>query len=67
MHKVADSYTTNPQAEVLVLDHIGPEYILGVVFGRSERVTEYARKFGRRYHFEVRAPFFGPRRDYANW
>ncbi len=61
-------YPTNPQAEVLVFDHIGPEYIVGVAFDEAVLKRQYtAMVFPREYKFLHAPSYFSARRDFEHW
>lgn len=60
-------YTTNPQAEVLVLDSIEPKYIKGIHFDRNHsKYKEFTLKYPK-FKFYISPRAFGPRCDYENW
>lgn len=60
-------YTTNPQAEVLVLDSIEPKYINGIHFDRKhKKFHEFVSKYPK-LNFHVSVNAFGPRCDYERW
>jgi len=70
---IPDSYTTNPQAEVLCLDGIEPQYIRDVVFDAKDRVKNQplvralARDHNAIAKFQYGPSLFMPRRDHAHW
>lgn len=63
---IADSYPTNPQAEILVFDDISPKDIFGVVFQTNDRVEEYEKLYDG-YEFITHDYYFSYREDYENW
>jgi hypothetical protein len=64
------NFTTNPQAEILVLDSIPPQYIGFVLFDNLEIQTEWTSLYPGQYSQEFHANhnrYFSPRQDYQNW
>lgn len=67
------NYTTDPQAEVVVLGPIGPEYIIDVIVDARERVRNLATVRAIAQPYQGAVPFFhgkflfDARRDYAHW
>lgn len=60
-------YTTNPQAEVLVLDSIEPKYINGIHFDRNHsKYKEFTLNYPK-FKFCISPRAFGPRCDYESW
>ncbi len=62
---VPDYYTTNPQAEVLCIDSISPEFIKALYFNRLDPWNQYKLS-----HPELNVKwgtFFKYRRDWNNW
>ena len=59
-------YPTNPQAEVLIHDHVEPELLLGVAFNDKALASEFAARYdGLSFIFEP--SFFKWRSDYMHW
>lgn len=70
---IPDNFTTNPQAEVLLLEGAPLKYIFGLVFNTANLATEYKAKYEgkppshthiKTYHLPN---YFQPRKDYAHW
>lgn len=59
------NYTTNPQAEVLVLDNIGVEYIEAIYF--RENPVSFPFCDYKEYKFLVWQYLFDARSDYSYW
>ena len=64
---IPNSYTTNPQAEVLVFDSIGVEYILGIACGDIRVYNTLKGKYGNEYSVEHEPWLFSYREDYLYW
>jgi hypothetical protein len=70
---IPDSYPTNPQAEILVLDAIEPNFITDVIVDVKERVNNYpamlalSDEFGGQSQFLHGKTLFDARSDYAHW
>jgi hypothetical protein len=70
---IPDSYSTNPQAEVLSLDTIERHYIRDVLFDAKHRIrnVDAARALVRAHKgttkFFYGAAYFQPRSDYVHW
>jgi hypothetical protein len=62
-----DRYTTDPQAEVLVLENIPTRYIEKVYSERNLPAQNWKRKDGGYIYAEVRKDVFTPRHDYPYW
>ena len=68
-----DKYPTNPQAEVLVLEMIEPEWIREVhvetreAGTSSESFMNSFKRHRRRVRFLISPRIFGPREDYKRW
>ena len=63
---IPDHYTTNPQAEVLLLDGATVEDITGVYFQKLATFQQYKTQYpGRPFHYD--GGFFNGRSDYARW
>lgn len=71
--KIPDHYTTNPQAEILVLDPIEPSYIVDLIIDAKERVKNMgailtlAREHNGTPKFLHGKALFHARADYAHW
>jgi hypothetical protein len=63
---ILDSFPTDPQAEVLVLDPIEVDYIIGVATESSLIATELAAKH-KGYLFKHMRELFAPRSDWEHW
>ncbi len=63
---IPDHYTTNPQAEVLLLDGATVDDIKGVYFERFSTYTEYKAKYPDLLCY-LNGGFFDGRSDYAHW
>lgn len=63
---LAPAYPTNPQAEVLVLERIAPQYILGVV-ANSALAQQRIQQRHPEISVVVSSTYFMPRFDYAHW
>ena len=60
------NYTTNPQAEVLVFDHIEKKHLVGVCMSDENMVNEWnAKELG--IEFFVRPDLFRNRHDWNSW
>lgn len=63
---IPDTVPTHPQAEVLVFEPIGPEYILGAAFNTAALKDEWnAKGLGKQFLYIPN--LFKPRLDYAHW
>lgn len=63
---IRDYYTTNPQAEVLCIDNIEPEYISKVHLLDRELYNKYNQAFPSG-HVTYCSSYFKYRCDYAHW
>lgn len=63
---IPESYTTDPQAEVLVFDDIPVKYISGVVYSNIIDKMKYENDF-RQYKHLLNKNFFNGRTDYKYW
>lgn len=64
------SFTTNPQAEVLVFESISPEYIMDVLFGSLEIGEQWICEHPGKYLQEFNAgnkEYFEQRQDWQIW
>lgn len=70
---IPQNYTTDPQAEVLVLAPIGPEYILSINFNSKEKINDLPgiisaiKPFFGRHKFFHTKQLFTYRHDYKHW
>ncbi len=64
--KIPESYTTNPQAEVLVFDQIEPKYILGIYTDKQNIADEWNAKEPK-MELVVRGDVFDDRKDWKLW
>lgn len=65
---IPPQYPTNPQAEVLVFEHIAPEYIVGVAFNDAALRRQYAAMIlPRPYEFLDAPRYFSARSDFQHW
>lgn len=70
---IPDHFTTNPQAEILVLDSIEPSYITDVIIDAKERVKNYgaiqalAKEHNGLTKFLHGKQLFDARSDFAHW
>jgi hypothetical protein len=71
--KIPDNYTTNPQAEVLLLEGVALKYIIGMVFNTANLHAQYKAKYEgkpplhthiKSYHYPNS---FLPRKDKDHW
>lgn len=63
---IPDSCPTNPQAEILILERIKPEYIIGAITQNKATETELKSKY-KNYDFKYHRALFSARKDYQNW
>jgi len=63
---IPDHYTTNPQAEVLLLDGSTPEDIKTVYFQRSATMTMFREKY-KDLPCHLDGGYFSGRSDYKHW
>lgn len=64
---LASKFTTNPQAEVLVLGNIEQKYIKRIVFDTNKPVFKHGNYPKFRFEYDTDKHLFYPRADYANW
>lgn len=70
---IPQSYTTDPQAEVLVVAPIEPEYIVSVNFNAKEKIKNWSRviqllkPYSGKYKFAHSRQLFTYRHDYKYW
>jgi hypothetical protein len=71
--RIPDNYTTNPQAEVLVLEPIEKELIIDALVDSKERIRNIQnlantiRPFNGQYKFLHGKHYFDARQDYCHW
>lgn len=63
---LAPAYPTNPQAEVLVLERIAPQHILGVATNGA-LAQQRIQQIHPGINVIVSSTYFTPRADYAHW
>ncbi len=61
---IPDFYPTNPQAEVLCIDLVEPQYIEAVYFNHIETYKQYQAAYSSGVKW---GRFFGYRRDWSHW
>lgn len=68
---IKDCWTTDPQAEILISDIIGPRGIKYICFQSNSDAVEYAKKNDHnllnKYECRVFPDFFNSRKDFAFW
>ncbi len=64
--QIPDYYTTNPQAEILLLDGATVDDISCVYFQRGATYHQYSAQYPNR-KFQLNGGFFDARRDYQHW
>ncbi len=62
-----DAYPTHPQAEVLVLDSIGIQYIKAIHFWNETTLEKWCPNYGNSQIFFVNQQYFQARPDYEVW
>ena len=62
-----DAYPTHPQAEVLVLDPIGTQYIKAIHFWNETTLEKWRSNYGNSQIFSVNQQYFQARPDYEVW
>jgi len=69
--EIPESYTTSPQAEVLVLNPIPAEYFTEIHFENSETLNSWSSLHGGKQQnehlFKCETEFFQPRIDHSKW
>ena len=71
--KIPDHYTTNPQAEILVLNPINKSYITEIILDSANRIRDYRRHdeiiapFKKSFKFSHDSSYFYARPDCAHW
>lgn len=69
--QIPDSYTTDPQAEILIGGIIDPKHILCICFENKFDFDIFKRIEGSglpsEYEYQVIPDLFGPRKDYVHW
>jgi hypothetical protein len=71
--QIPDHYSTNPQAEVLVLEHIDSKFIVDVIVDREEKINNQARfakiinENSSKVKFYRGKDYFYPRTDHKHW
>lgn len=64
--QIPNSYPTDPQAEVLVLNSINQKYINNI-YCKNIEILKTCKNNHNGYNFEIRTDLFGPRIDYQYW
>lgn len=67
---IPDSFTTHPQAEVLVLDNIEQSFFIEILFNDNidiDKINTLIAPYETKYGFEINKKLFGPRQDYPHW
>ena len=70
---IPDHYTTDPQAEVLVLEAVNPKYILSICFDEKAKINNFPKiasfisPYVSSVNFDHDPLMFSPRRDYQHW
>ncbi len=64
--KIPENYTTDPQAEIVVLENIGKEFIRGYAVSKKSDSVVLSSKFPE-IKFSVVENFFSYRKDYEYW
>jgi hypothetical protein len=69
--QIDDNWTTDPQAEILISDIIGTQYIRGIFFQSQQDRDDYISQNGSDelclYNHQVDPSFFAPRKDFTFW
>lgn len=65
--RIPPYYTTDPQAEVLVLDKIEPRYIRAIHVYSNYTYSKLYAKYNSRVKLEVTKDLFNHRSDYSYW
>jgi len=70
---IPDNYTTDPQAEVLVLEAVDPKYILSISLNEKVKINNFPKvasvinPYLKTVNFVHEPLMFSPRRDYQHW
>jgi hypothetical protein len=70
---IPDNFTTNPQAEVLLLAGVPLKYFYGLIFNTANLAAEYKAKYEGKppLHTHIKTyylpNFFRPRNDWGHW
>ena len=71
--RIPSNYTTDPQAEVLVLEPIEPKYFIDVAIDEKRRINNFQvlmqliEPYRNQITFHHRPQYFYPRNDHAHW
>jgi len=71
--RIPNDYTTDPQAEVLVLEPVEPKYFIDVILDEKTRINDYQvlmqliEPYRKQIRFHHNTFYFYPRNDYAHW
>ena len=70
---ILDEYTTDPQAEVLILAPVDPSYILDINVNQKNQIKDMEtmqnlfKPFSNRFKFQHDGSLFTYRKDYEYW
>lgn len=71
--RIPNNYTTDPQAEVLVLEPIEPKYFVDVLIDEERRINDFQvlmkliEPYKKQIGFFHNSQYFYPRNDHAHW
>jgi len=65
--RLKKSYTTNPQAEILVLGDIEPDLISNVIFETNQAREKFRNSINSEVNLGVNSDLFKYRHDYEDW
>jgi len=71
--RIPNDYTTDPQAEVLVLEPVEPKYFMDVIVDEKRRIndlqvlTQLIEPYRKQIGFYHNSFYFYPRNDHAHW
>lgn len=71
--RLADEYATDPQAEVLILGPVGPDYIINISINEEVKINNMAeikrllQPFSENFQFLHDGSLFSYRKDYEYW
>lgn len=70
---IPESYPTDPQAEVLILESLSPDYILNINFDSAQKIKSFpkikneVKQYRERFRFFHNPNLFSSRSDYKFW
>ena len=64
---IPDSFTTNPQAEILIRSVVPPSFIKEIHFKTRSDFMSFGSNIPNRYNTSVSNTYFSYRSDYQNW